>query len=129
MGAQAHEAYPADPEAWALAGRVEKDNWISCWRRAGAGPGESREPAAYEGTALVEAIEPYHKGLGRAGHHYSGINALTLQLLRRHLGGDTDDAGTGKAAWGVRWACATALSSVTERITGRAPVTGDRTCW
>ena len=104
------EAYPADPEAWALAGRVEKDNWISRWRRAGAGPGESREPAAYEDAALVEAIEPYYKAfVAEPSHHYSGINALTLQLLRRHLGGDTDDAAIEKLLGGVRWACATAL--------------------
>jgi hypothetical protein len=46
--------------------------------------------AKHENAALGEAIEPYYQAfIADPAHHYSGINALTLQLLRRHCGGET----------------------------------------
>ncbi len=97
--------YPTDPEVWSLLGRVEKDNWISRWRREGATPAELREAAGYEEAALVEAIEPYHKAfIADPSHHYSGVNALTLHLLRRHLDGDPDATVIDNLIGGVLWA-------------------------
>ena len=106
---QLTDRYPTDPEVWALSGRVEKDNWISRWRREGASPAELREAASYEDAALAEAIEPYYKAfVADPSHHYSGINALTLHLLRRHLGGETSQAVIDNLLGGVLWAGLTA---------------------
>ncbi len=97
--------YPTDPEVWSLLGRVEKDNWISRWRREGATPAQLRDAAGYEEAALAEAIEPYHKAfIADPAHHYSGVNALTLHLLRRHLDGDTDATVIENLIGGVLWA-------------------------
>ena len=56
---EAHEAArqlvahrPTDPEAWALAGRVEKDRWMSRWRSDGATPAQLREAAGFELASL-----------------------------------------------------------------------------
>lgn len=104
------EDYPSDAEVWALAGRVEKDNWASRWRRDSASSVELREAAGSEDAALAVTIEPYHKAfIIDPSHYYSGINALTLSLLRCHLGGDNDTAEIDKLACGVRWANCTAL--------------------
>jgi tetratricopeptide (TPR) repeat protein len=101
--------YPTDAETWALAGRVEKDNWTSRWRREGAGTAEMRESAGFEDAALDEAIVPYHKAfITDPAHYYSGINALTLHLLRRHLGGETDPVVIDNLIGGVLWASLTA---------------------
>ncbi|MBS0542365.1 MAG: DUF4071 domain-containing protein [Proteobacteria bacterium] len=103
------EDYPVDPEVWALLGRVEKDNWIGRWRRDGASSAELRAAAAGEDAALAEAIEPYHKAfIADPSHHYSGINALTLALLRRHLGGKTSATVIDNLIGGVLWAALTA---------------------
>lgn len=83
------ERYPRDPEAWALLGRVDKDAWTAAWRRPGQTPQQMREEAAYEDALLRAAIESYAKGYRASpGHYYSGINALTLMHLYRHLTGD-----------------------------------------
>ncbi len=101
--------YPADPEVWALAGRVEKENWISRWRRDDATPAEMRDAAVYEDAALAEAIEPYRKAfILDPSHHYSGVNALTLTLLRKHLGGETEQVIIDNLIGGVLWAALTA---------------------
>lgn len=101
--------YPNDAEVWALAGRLEKENWISRWRNPDLTPAQMREAARSEDAALGEAIEPYHKAfIADPAHHYSGINALTLQLLRRHLGGETDPTVIDNLIGGVLWASLTA---------------------
>lgn len=101
--------YPEDPESWALAGRVEKSNWISRWRQPDLTPAQMREAASLEDAALADTIEPYGKAFVRDPRHYfSGINALTLHLLRRHLGGDADQAIIDQLTGGVLWAGFTA---------------------
>ena len=83
------ETYPDDPETWALLGRVDKDAWIAAWRRPGKTPEQMREEAAYEDALLRAAIDSYAEGYRRnPSHYYSGINALTLMHLYRHLTGD-----------------------------------------
>ena len=48
-----------------------------------------REEAAYEDALLRAAIDSYTKGFRRnPGHYYSGINAVTLMHLFRHLTND-----------------------------------------
>ncbi|MCA9182173.1 MAG: DUF4071 domain-containing protein, partial [Planctomycetales bacterium] len=97
--------YASDPEVWSLLGRVEKENWISRWRPDSTTPDAMREAAVYEDAALAEAIEPYNKAfIADPSHHYSGVNALTLRLLRKHLGGDTDSTVIDNLIGGVRWA-------------------------
>lgn len=103
------EDYPCDAEVWALSGRVEKDNWVSRWRHDEATSTALRDAAAYEDAALADAIEPYRKAfIADPAHHYSGINALTLQMLRRHLGGEVDPVLIDNLVGGVLWAALTA---------------------
>jgi len=81
--------YPNDPETWALLGRVDKDAWVAAWRQPGKTPEQMRDEAAYEGALLRAAIDSYAKGYRRnPSHYYSGINALTLMHLNRHLTND-----------------------------------------
>ncbi|MBE0546545.1 MAG: DUF4071 domain-containing protein [Rubrivivax sp.] len=113
---EAHEAAgqltqdrPRDAEAWALAGRVEKDRWLSRWRRDGATPSELHQAATLELPSLEEAIGPYHQAfLADPSHHYSGINSLTLHLLLRHLGGEVSQVLLDNLTGGVLWAALSA---------------------
>ncbi len=83
------ENHPDDAETWALLGRVDKDAWTAAWRQPGKMPEQMREEAAYEDALLHAAIGSYAKGYRRnPGHYYSGINALTLMHLCRHLTND-----------------------------------------
>jgi tetratricopeptide (TPR) repeat protein len=83
------ETYPEDAETWALLGRVDKDAWVAAWHQPGKTPEQMRDEAAYEDALLRAAIDSYAKGYRRnPGHYYSGINALTLMHLYRHLSND-----------------------------------------
>jgi tetratricopeptide (TPR) repeat protein len=83
------KTYSNDPETWALLGRVDKDAWTAAWQQPGKKPDQMREEAAYEDALLRTAIDSYTKGFRRnPGHYYSGINALTLMHLYRHLTND-----------------------------------------
>ncbi len=82
--------YPDDPETWALLGRVDKDAWVAAWRKPNRTPEQMREDAVNEDPLLRAAIKSYAEGYRRnQNHYYSGINALTLMHLYRHLIGDT----------------------------------------
>jgi tetratricopeptide (TPR) repeat protein len=98
--------YPGDAETQALAGRVEKDAWIAAWRTEGRTPAEMREEAAYEDALLRAAVDAYSLGYRRhPGHYYSGINALTLMHLHRHLTGKAEyDTEMATMAGAVRFA-------------------------
>jgi tetratricopeptide (TPR) repeat protein len=108
--------HPADAECWALAGRVEKDGWIGRWHPApgaavAAAPGALKDLAAQEDARLGDAIAPYRAAfMANPAHHYSGINALMLTVLRVHLGGEATPAETETLLGGVRWAVASALA-------------------
>jgi tetratricopeptide (TPR) repeat protein len=83
------ELYPQDQETWALFGRVDKDAWVAAWRRPGKTPEQMRDEAAYEDALLRAAIESYATSYrSNPSHYYSGINALTLMHLYRHLTND-----------------------------------------
>jgi len=89
------EAFPKDVETQALLARVEKDAWVAAWRptddqgRPTHTPEQMLEDARYEEALLRAAIEGYTKGYrDDPSHYYSGINALTLMHLYRHLNGD-----------------------------------------
>ncbi len=83
------KTFPNDPETWALLGRVDKDAWVASWHRPGNSPELMRDEAAYEDALLRAAIESYSIAYRRnPGHYYSGINALTLMHLYRHLTND-----------------------------------------
>lgn len=84
------EQYPDDPEARALLGRVDKDAWVAAWRQPDSTPEQMREDATYEDALLRAAIHNYAEGYRRnQSHYYSGINALTLMHLYRHLTNET----------------------------------------
>ncbi|WP_233130167.1 TRAFs-binding domain-containing protein [Synechococcus sp. 1G10] len=83
------EAHPKDAETLALAARVDKDAWVEEWRRPGNTPEQNRDTASEAIELLTLAMEQYSKGFRAVpAHYYSGINALTLMYLNRHL---TDD--------------------------------------
>jgi tetratricopeptide (TPR) repeat protein len=101
--------HPSDPEVWALAGRVAKDRWLARWRSPGADAPQLREEAAAELASLDEAIDAYASAFtADPSHFYSGINALTLQLLRSHLGGPRDTQMLDRLIGGAAWAVASA---------------------
>ena len=101
--------HPGDSETWALLGRVDKDAWIAAWRQEGRTSQEMRDEAVYEDALLRAAIDSYATGYRHnPGHFYSGINALTLMHLYRHLTGSgrydpelADMAGAVRCA--ARW--------------------------
>jgi tetratricopeptide (TPR) repeat protein len=100
------ELYPQDQETWALLGRVDKDAWVAAWRRPGNQPAQMRDDAAYEDALLRAAIESYATSYrSNPGHYYSGINALTLMHLYRHLTNDARyDRAMDTMAGAVRFA-------------------------
>lgn len=110
--------HPHDPECWSLAGRVEKDQWMQRWRAgaadaAGAGtkatPAQLREAAGFEDASLNDAIEAYRTAfMNDPSHHYSGVDALILMTLQKHLGGEVDEAARLQLQGGALWACVTA---------------------
>ncbi|HET7528295.1 MAG TPA: tetratricopeptide repeat protein, partial [Burkholderiaceae bacterium] len=103
------EDHPRDAEVWALAGRVEKDNWVQRWCISGGAPAQLRSAAADELASLEEAITPYHRAFVLdPSHFYSGINSLTLHLLLRHLGGTPSATVIDNLIGGVLWASLTA---------------------
>ena len=80
---------PRDAETWALLGRVEKDAWTATWRLPQSTPDQRLADARYEDALLREAIRCYDTAFrSDPKHYYSGINALTLMHLYRHLTGD-----------------------------------------
>ena len=100
------ELYPQDQETWALLGRVDKDAWVVAWRQAGKTPEQMRDEAAYEDAFLRAAIDSYATSYrSNPGHYYSGINALTLIHLYRHLTNDPRyDRAMNTMAGAVRFA-------------------------
>jgi tetratricopeptide (TPR) repeat protein len=100
------KAHPLDPETWGLLGRVDKDAWTEAWRRPGSTPEQMRDDARYEDALLRAAIDSYTKAYrAKPSHYYSGINALTLMHLFRHLTGDTGyDRAMATMAGAVRFA-------------------------
>ncbi len=80
---------PRDAETCALLGRVEKDAWTGSWRLPDSDAAQRLADARYEDALLRAAIECYVAAF-RADpkHYYSGINALVLMALYRHLSAD-----------------------------------------
>jgi tetratricopeptide (TPR) repeat protein len=100
------EDHRQDVETWALLGRVDKDAWVEAWRQPGHSPEQMRSDAGYEDALLRAAIESYATAFkAQPGHYYSGINAVTLMHLHRHLTQDTRfDAEAATMSGGIRWA-------------------------
>ncbi|HUL12942.1 MAG TPA: tetratricopeptide repeat protein [Methylococcaceae bacterium] len=96
---------PSDPEVWALLGRVDKDAWVGAWRRPGNTPEQMQKDAGYEKALLRAAIAAYATAFEAApAHYYSGINAIALMHLYRHLTAKDGYAADAEAmAGGVRW--------------------------
>jgi len=104
-----------DPETLALLGRVEKDAWISSWRKQGANPAEMIRNAALGEGLLKESIDKYYSAFFvDPVHYYSGINALTLHYLKCHLATHSNDDEVIKDMLGaIKWAIRSALSKET----------------
>jgi len=112
---------PTDPEAWSLAGRVEKDRWESRWRTPDTAPAELRAAAEGELASLEEAITPYHQAfIANPAAFYPGINSLTLHLLLKHLGSEVDATVLDNLTGGVLWACLAAQKRAPKDYWARA---------
>ena len=114
---QLTQDHPRDAECWALAGRVEKDQWMLRWRTSAADaaapalptPAQLRAAATEEDASLCDAIEAYHNAfLQDPSHHSSGVDALTLLVLQQHLGGEPDAVALERLRGGALWAALTA---------------------
>jgi tetratricopeptide (TPR) repeat protein len=116
------ETHADDPDTWCLLGRVEKDEWVSRWRLPGAAGAQLRAYACAELALLDEAIQPYLRAFVLdADHVYSGINAVTLRHLQRHLCGAIEDPdGLAQLEGGVSWACRAALARAPKDYWARA---------
>jgi tetratricopeptide (TPR) repeat protein len=110
------DMFPRDAETWALQGRVYKDAWTSTWDREGHTPAQKRDEAAYEDALLRAAIDSYASAYrANPGHYYSGINALTLMHLYRHLTGNGRyDTEMETMSGAVRFAAACELDASQE---------------
>jgi tetratricopeptide (TPR) repeat protein len=114
--------HPNDAESWALLGRVEKEAWVSAWRQDGHPSEEMRQSAADEEAQLRKAITAYATGFRKdPSHYYSGINALTLMHLYRHLTDSDAEDGNVRAAMegGVRWAIHSTLEKAPNDYWGK----------
>ncbi len=100
------EAHAKDAETLALLGRLDKDDWVTRWQRAGASPAQMRDDAASEEAYLLGAVQRYAKAFAiDPTHYYSGINAATLAYLYHHLlGRSPDSLDLAALGGGVRWA-------------------------
>ncbi len=98
--------HPDDAETWGRLGRLEKDRWLSLWRGGKNSPKEMLKKAKSESAQLNEAIQAYRQGFkAQPEKPYTGINALTLCYLLRHLQGQCENESELKAmVGGVRWA-------------------------
>lgn len=94
-----------DVETLSLLARLGKDAWMDAWHDPEHDPARMREDAAYEEALLKAAISAYALAFRAApGHYYSGINAVTLMHLHKHLTGKDDfDAEACAMAGGVAW--------------------------
>ncbi len=103
---------PRDSETWALLGRIDKDFWTAAWRRSEFNAEQKRDEAAYEDAPLRAAIESYSRAYRAApNHYYSGINALTLMHLHRHLTSDARyDRDMAMMSGAVRFAAESELA-------------------
>jgi tetratricopeptide (TPR) repeat protein len=82
--------YPGDPEILALVGRVRKESWMGEWNQPGLARKHLQERAKSCSYLLADTIAPYLQGFRHSpGHYYSGINALTMMHLQKHLDGTT----------------------------------------
>lgn len=93
---------PDEAETWALLGRVEKDAWLASWRLPDLSAEQRIADARYEDARLRESIRCYERAF-RADpkHYYSGINALAMMVLYRHLTGDDAYAEVADAIAGA----------------------------
>ena len=105
---QLTDRYPTDPEVGALGPRREGQLDQPLAAR-GRQPGRAARGGELRGRGAGGGHRALLQGLRRRpSHHYSGINALTLHLLRRHLGGETSQAVIDNLLGGVLWAGLTA---------------------
>jgi tetratricopeptide (TPR) repeat protein len=114
--------HPKDAESWSLLGRIEKEEWISRWRRHGPTPQQMRERAVDEEAILSEAIAPYQAAfLTDYRHFYSGINAVALRHILSHLGlPDASLLSRDDLEGGVRFACLSEIESNPKNYWARA---------
>jgi tetratricopeptide (TPR) repeat protein len=104
--------YSEDAETIALLGRIEKDAWLASWKSTNKTREAMIKDATNEEGLLIESIKSYYRGFSLdPKHYYSGINALTLAHIFRHLTGNDCESikNTRSLEGGVRWAVESAL--------------------
>ena len=97
--------HPQDSETWSLLGRIEKDAWINSWRIPGNSKQQMFSAAVDEIAYLQASITSYSTGFRNScAHYYSGINAVTLMHLYKHLTKKTKyQPDIAAMTGGVRW--------------------------
>lgn len=100
------EDHPNDAETWGLLARLKKDCWLGLWREKNKSPKALLKKAKSESAQLNEAIRAYQQGfMAQPEKFYTGINALTLSYLLKHLQGQCENESELEAmAGGIRWA-------------------------
>ncbi|MDD2874657.1 MAG: tetratricopeptide repeat protein [Azoarcus sp.] len=102
---------PAAPETFALAGDVDTADWTSRWALPDADARTSQTLASIEDVPLFAAINHYRQAFMRdPTHHRAGLNALSLQLLRRHLGREQAASEISHLSGGLQWSIGAALA-------------------
>ena len=106
------DAHPKDAETWALVARVHKDDWVACWQQNSFDSTRKQQEALDGIDTLALAQDHYLKGFrANPTHFYSGINALTLMHVARHLGAEAiDEAMLRTLAGAVRFTAESAAS-------------------
>jgi tetratricopeptide (TPR) repeat protein len=103
--------HPEDAEAWALLGRVRKDEWTAAWRSSGNGVEQMRGDARAAEALLLQAVDAYVIGFRKnPQNYYPGVNALTLLHLHRHLTGKDGDDELKTLEGALRWVIDSAIS-------------------
>ncbi len=97
---------PDSVGAWERLGCLDKEDWAASWRLPGHTPEQMRSDAAYEEAQLREAIASYSRAFRICpGHYLSGINAVMLMQVYRHLTADSRyHAEAAVMSGGVAWA-------------------------
>lgn len=105
--------HPEDAEAWALLGRVRKDEWTAAWKAPGSDAARMKRDARDAEGLLLQSVEAYTTGFRKSPQKYcAGVNALTLLHLHKHLTGKSGAADECKMLEGaLRWVINSAISN------------------
>jgi len=99
-----------DAETYGLLGRVEKDKWVNSWRAENTSSDDIIQDAKHYIEFLNLAIQRYLEGFKLdPSDHYTGINALTLSVLKDYLEESEHSIPSEELVGGLKWSINSAL--------------------